>query len=414
MDESNLVFIKDLMKETEQYLLSQGYKKGTLGTYKATWNKFVAFSDSKYYSRVKAEEFLRCYFGVDAHSAEQKLDMRMRHALRHMNSLEDYLTSKTVSRRKMRSRIGRIDFDLQRYSLFFAPYLTHCKQQHYSASWFSNTERAFRLFLTALDDTGVDSVSKINAETIERFAVLILNHKNFCPNTRYVRTKAVSAYLKWLYKHGQISKDYSNLLPNIKRTPPPLPDVWSEEDIQKMLDAIDVSSPVGKRNYAMFLLLARTGLRISDVVLLRFENIDWKKNCIRIVQQKTGNPLSVPLSAEIGEAIISYLKYGRPESKEDVVFLSHNAPFQPLHIHNNFNPEIRMYMRLAGVDFTDNRHAGVHTIRSSFATNMLKQGASLESISNILGHSSIRVATSYLRVDVEHLRHCALGLEVVK
>mgnify|MGYP001630559026 CR=1 FL=1 len=177
---------------------------------------------------------------------------------------------------------------------------------------------------------------------------------------------------------------------------------------------IDTASPIGKRNYAIFLLLARTGLRISDVVLLHFENIDWRKNCIRITQYKTGKPLSIPLSAEIGEAIIAYLKYGRPSSEESAIFLSHNAPFQPLNHHNNFNSEIRKYMRLAGIDFTAKRHSGVHTLRSSFATNMLKQGASLDNISQILGHSDINVATSYLRVDPEHLRLCALGLGVVK
>lgn len=177
---------------------------------------------------------------------------------------------------------------------------------------------------------------------------------------------------------------------------------------------IDTASPIGKRNYAIFLLLARTGLRISDVILLRFENIDWRKNCIRITQYKTGKPLSIPLSAEIGEAIIAYLKYGRPSSEESAIFLSHNAPFQPLNHHNNFNSEIRKYMRLAGIDFTAKRHSGVHTLRSSFATNILKQGASLDNISQILGHSDINVATSYLRVDPEHLRICALELGVVK
>ena len=221
-------------------------------------------------------------------------------------------------------------------------------------------------------------------------------------------------YLRWLFEHGKISENFSYLLPDIKRTPSPLPDVWEETDVQKLLDVIDTASPIGKRNYAIFLLLARTGLRISDVVLLRFENIDWRKNCIRITQYKTGKPLSIPLSAEIGEAIIAYLKYGRPSSEESAIFLSHNAPFQPLNHHNNFNSEIRKYMRLAGIDFTAKRHSGVHTLRSSFATNILKQGASLDNISQILGHSDVNVATSYLRVDPEHLRLCALGLGVVK
>lgn len=71
-------------------------QKSTLGVYKATWHKFMAFSSSDVYSRTAAEVFLKLYFGVDVHSAIQKLDSRMRHALRHMNALEDYLNTGAV------------------------------------------------------------------------------------------------------------------------------------------------------------------------------------------------------------------------------------------------------------------------------------------------------------------------------
>lgn len=91
--ETKPVRITELAKETEQYLLQKGCKKSTLGVYKATWHKFMAFSSSDVYSRTAAEDFLKLYFGVDVHSAIQKLDSRMRHALRHMNEdLLEWLT----------------------------------------------------------------------------------------------------------------------------------------------------------------------------------------------------------------------------------------------------------------------------------------------------------------------------------
>jgi len=411
MFETSPVRITELAKETEQYLLQKGYKESTLGVYKATWHRFMAFSSSDLYLRTTAEDFLQLYFGIDAHSVSQKLDQRMRHALRHMNALEDYLNTGAVPRKKMRRHYSTVP---ELYELFFGDYLRCCALQSYSDSWFSTTQSALRLFLLAVNKQGINSADEINQETVELYSALLFDSKAQCQNTKRHHSKCISAYLQWMFEHGKIPKNFSYLLPDIKRTPKALPDVWDEADVQKMLDVIDTSNPVGKRNYAIFLLLARTGLRISDAVLLRFENIDWRKNCIRIVQYKTGKPLSIPLSAEIGEAIIAYLKYGRPSSEESAIFLSHNAPFQPLHHHNNFNSEIRKYMRLAGIDFTAKHHSGVHTLRSSFATNMLKQGASLDNISQILGHSDINVATSYLRVDLEHLRFCALGLEVAK
>ena len=110
-------------------------------------------------------------------------------------------------------------------------------------------------------------------------------------------------------------------------------------------------------------------------------------------------------------AIISYLQDGRPQSSSAFIFLSHNAPFQPLGEHNNFNPEFHKYLRRAGIAIPTKRHTGVHTIRHSFATNMLRKGTPVQDVSQILGHSNISVTETYLRVDIEHMRLCSLSLE---
>lgn len=411
MNKSEKILIRNLMSSTEQCLLDKGHRKSTLGVYKATWNRYLVFSASEYYDRKTAELFLSRYFGVDVNSSEQRLDSRMRHALRHMNALDEFRKTGDIPRKKMRNQIK---YDESSFNLFFSDYLAYCRQQKYSASWFSNTNAALRIFLIAIHQSGVTSVEEIDEASIQAFTDAISECLNICPNVRRARTKQVASYLQWLYEHGFTQRNFLHLLPNIKRTPPALPQVWSDDEIQRILSVIDTANPVGKRNYAIFLLLARTGLRISDVVGLKISNFDWKSNCISTVQQKTGNPLSIPLSKEIGVAIISYLKYGRPASDSEFVFLSQNTPFQPLNAHNNFHAEMRKYMRRAGIDFEGKRHSGVHTIRSSFATNMLKNGASLEDISQILGHSDINVTGTYLRVDIEQLRICSLGLGVTR
>ena len=93
--------IKELMEKTEQWLLGQGYKKSTLGVYKATWNRFLSYSASPAYSRETAEQFLLQYFGVDVHAINQALDKRMCHARRHMNALDEFFRTGTVCRRKI-------------------------------------------------------------------------------------------------------------------------------------------------------------------------------------------------------------------------------------------------------------------------------------------------------------------------
>ena len=161
--ETKPVRITELAKETEQYLLQKGCKKSTLGVYKATWHKFMAFSSSDVYSRTAAEDFLKLYFGVDVHSAIQKLDSRMRHALRHMNALEDYLNTGAVPQKRMRGHYLTVP---GLYETFFGDYLRFCAQQYYSDSWFSTTRSALRLFLLAVNRHGIRNTTEINQETI--------------------------------------------------------------------------------------------------------------------------------------------------------------------------------------------------------------------------------------------------------
>ena len=234
-----------------------------------------------------------------------------------------------------------------------------------------NTLAALRIFLLAIRSSNTQNIKSINAETINCFSTAMSNASEICMNVRRARCRQVGAYLHLLYDHKYTDLDYSLQLPNFKRTAPQIPQVWSPEEIDKILAVIDTANPVGRRNYAIFLLLARTGLRISDVLGLKFSNINWKENCISLSQQKTGNALSLPLSKE----------------------------------------EFHKYLRRAGIAIPTKRHTGVHTIRHSFATNMLRKGTPVQDVSQILGHSNISVTETYLRVDIEHMRLCSLSLE---
>ena len=154
--------IKELMEKTEQWLLGQGYKKSTLGFYRATWNRFLSYSASPAYSRETAEQFLLQYFGVDVHAIDQTLDGRMRHARRHMNALDEIFRTGTVCRRKVYG-VASIDDDC--FDKFFSDYLSYCKMQNFSRSWMDNTIAALRLFLLAVHSSNTQNIKSINAET---------------------------------------------------------------------------------------------------------------------------------------------------------------------------------------------------------------------------------------------------------
>lgn len=145
--------------------------------------------------------------------------------------------------------------------------------------------------------------------------------------------------------------------------------MYTQDEVEKMISVIDRNSPQGKRDYAMVLLAARYGLRISDIMGMRFCNLDWEQNKISLIQKKTARKVVLPLSKEVGRAIIEYIKYGRPAIDSPFVFLTAHAPYKELG-SNILRSLIAEYMRVAGIN-SKGRKKGFHSLRHSLATNLL-------------------------------------------
>ena len=173
----------------------------------------------------------------------------------------------------------------------------------------------------------------------------------------------------------------------------------------------DRSHPQGKRDYAMILLATRYGLRVSDIIGLRFTNIDWERNLLKVNQVKTSKQVSLPLSEEVGSALIDYIKHGRPDVESPFVFLTAHAPYKELS-SNILSGNIMSWIHYAGIDST-NKKAGAHAMRHSLATNLLGANETLPVISEILGHSTTESTSVYLRVSYDQLRMCALDVPFV-
>ena len=190
-----------------------------------------------------------------------------------------------------------------------------------------------------------------------------------------------------------------------------LPSVYDADEIKRIEDEVDQASAVGKRDYAMLLLATRLGLRSSDIAGLRFENLDWDRNIICLTQSKTKKVVELPLLTDIGEAIINYLKYGRPVSDLQQVFLSACAPYRPVN-RLIINGAISRTIISSGVDITDRRF-GPHAMRHTLASQLLRNGISLPVISETLGHSDTQVTMNYLRIDINNLMRCSLDVPLV-
>jgi site-specific recombinase XerD len=184
----------------------------------------------------------------------------------------------------------------------------------------------------------------------------------------------------------------------------PLPRYLQAEEVERVIAAYIPSSPIGRRNRAIVLLLARLGLRAGDVVRLRLRDINWKDASIS-VSGKSRRETRLPLSQEVGQAIVEYLQHGRPPTQSDALFLRSVAPFTAFRSPANVGLIVKDAIDRAGVACP--RGGAAHVLRHSVATSMLRQGASLQDIAALLRHRSVETTQIYAKVDVSALDRIA-------
>ena len=152
----------------------------------------------------------------------------------------------------------------------------------------------------------------------------------------------------------------------------------------------------------------RLGIRFCDIKNLKFENINWKENIISFIQTKTSKEVKLPLTEEIGKALIHYIKENRPHSDSRYIFITHDEYLTKLSDGFNIRDYLIRTYKLANVDYLSKEKKGLHTFRHALASNMLKKGIPINIISSTLGHSNTKSTKTYLKVDIERLKECCL------
>ena len=216
---------------------------------------------------------------------------------------------------------------------------------------------------------------------------------------------ALRSFLRYLRHQGEISLDLAGCVPPVA--------IWSLStvpkflpagSVQRVLDRCERNTPDGKRNYAVLLLLARLGLRACEVVALDLEDIDWDHGQLTI-RCKGGRWAQMPLPSDVGEAIAIYLRSGRPRCVCRRVFLRHRAPIRGFAHSITVSTIVRRALIRTGIDSV---RKGAHLFRHTLATDLLRQGASLDEIGELLRHRSPNTTAVYAKVDLTALRTLAL------
>ena len=185
---------------------------------------------------------------------------------------------------------------------------------------------------------------------------------------------------------------------------PSIPRAIGADQVRQLLASIDRCTPIGRRDYAILLLLARLGLRSSEVAFLNLDDIDWKAGRLS-VRGKNRRQLELPLPPDVGKAIVAYLQHGRPHSTSRRVFLRGKAPIRGLLGQSAIGSLVRHALERAGIVAPTK---GAHQFRHGLATQMLRHGASLTEIGEVLGHCSPQTTKIYTKVDLKALRTLAL------
>lgn len=402
--------LPQLIDEVNSILAERGYGKSSRRHYGCILNVFKQFSTSETYSDEEGARFLAERYGVEIKSENtDRLTSHTQTAFRAMMILSDYYHGRAFAKRRCRreSKYQWAGEPLKE----FEDFLQTDRFCGWSKGFQTQCFAEFKRLSVYLHENRIKALAEITPAMLVKY--LSTSLAEYSSSKRSVAFSIFRTFFRFVYISEYHHLDLSESIPSVRRAQSGLSFDWADGAIDRLLSCIDRGNPTEARDYAMILLISRLGLRISDVKNLRMSDVVWEENRIELVQQKTKEPLVLPLLKDVGEAIIDYLRFYRPPSTEDeYIFLSHAIPFERLSDNNDIVGRLNKYIERAGIEIPINRMKGPHSLRHALAVKLIDNNISLLTISGILGHTDIRSTADYLRVNVELLRQCTLSPEV--
>ena len=263
---------------------------------------------------------------------------------------------------------------------------------------------AVRRFLQEVCPAGHDDLGKISQEEVIRY---IERHaRDWSPRTGTAMCWSLRAFLRYLHHQGLNPRELAGCVPSIRRWKlANLPTFLPAVQVQKALDGCDRATAMGRRDYAILMMLAKLGLRANEVATLTLDDFDWRASEM-LVRAKGRQRARMLIPPDVGAAIVAYLRNGRPKSSCRRLFIRTLAP----HVGFASGCAITMVARTAldRVGIEGCAHRGAHIFRHSLATELLRSGATLTEIGQLLRHQSHDTTRIYAKVDIEALRTLSL------
>lgn len=387
--------LSELSSQLFTQLQSLHYSQSTLACYKSALHKI-----SRYMQVNNANDYTKeigSYFLNEWEQQNNQLSRWHNYVRTIINRLNDVLDGKSyICMHSSKKLIYPAVFGSQ-----LNDYLAFMRRSGNRESTI-NVRRVYSTqFLCSLESQGLASLSELQPNHIYDAFISASSKEAFC--------EKIPWFLNYLYREHILDKNYSTLVPKYA-TPQILPTVYTDKEIECLLNSVDQLTSMGKRDYAILTIAIRLGIRASDICNLSFKDIHYKTQTIEVTQIKTGTLLVLPLLPEIKTALDCYLLEKKTSNGSQYIFLRNYAPFLPLSRSAIWSITTK-YFNLAGVNTTAKKH-GPHSLRSSFASSLIRENVPYSVIQKILGHEDPNSTKHYARIDIEHLRIYALEVPV--
>lgn len=376
--------------------------------YERHWKKLVHFAEERgesLYSEQLGLDFLEQHFHIFEKESNQGLSQTEVQRLRIIRMIGDFQLHGAILRRYLKYK------DILTEPSFIAiraRFRSYCEDKGYSKVTTDHYVKQSARFMDYLASQNITNCQAISLPLIHAYIKTLTGYtyktveQNIC---------SMRAFFRFLLDTGETQTDFAAKTPMVQaRKQTRIPSVWTKDELQKLISAIDRGSPKGKRDYAIILLACCLGLRSTDIKNLKREDFHWEEKKLVFTQSKTRTPLSLPLTPEVGWAVIDYLRYGRPKIESPYLFVRHMAPFGPFSEDDHLNQLIRVYMWMAHIP-VHNKKRGMHSLRHTLASQLLEKDTPLTTISDLLGHVDTNSTAVYLKIGIQKLKECSLTFE---
>ncbi len=397
-----------LIAETRAAIVPLGHRPSTVWQYQYAWRCFEAYATTRetaVFSSALAADYLQEL--RQQYEAGALKEWRFKLARKALACVTQQWETGEVRWTHL-PQWGRAELP-PHHADILTPYTDHL----IAAGYARGTRAVYRLvaqqFLQYLDRAPMPAFAGVNLEDVSRFVPAV--RMAYQPTSMRTVLSALRHFLAWAAETQAVAQDLTPAVPRSSgRKTLAVPPLGAAEE-QRLLACFDRTTAIGRRDYAICLLALRLGLRAGDIVRLQWNDFDWRRQRLTLVQQKTGRRLTTPLLADVGNAVIDYRLHGRPPSDCPVVFLRSQAPYRPLNGKSGAYQVVAAAMARAGLRQAPGQPHGPHALRHTLAARLLAAESPLPLIAGVLGHANKETTTVYLSTDTEHLRACALGLK---